>query len=246
MIPLTRLFLALAGVMSATPLLAAQQLAVPRSGTVVGTVRDSVSGAPLLGAYVGPQCAGCGYGTHSDSAGNFRLDHLPTGSTAIVLFCPTRTMGFGPSIDVREIEVHPAAPTRLDVRVPPGICLGERYMERAGVFRGHWTPGFESSEFVPCRDASVGLADGIAGLLPRTPAFPPMAWATFAEHSRVRDGFTWPADAPRDDWGIPTFYVVWHGTLRGPGTYGHMGVAAFEFRVDSVMEARRPGPEDCR
>jgi hypothetical protein len=71
-------------------------------------------------------------------------------------------------------------------------------------------------------------------------------------------GVAWVEYSPQLDWRkikwpkvddtvrYPTFYVRWRGTLTGPCSYGHMGMATYEFVVDSVLEIRMPRPDDCR
>jgi hypothetical protein len=110
----------------------------------------------------------------------------------------------------------------------------------AGIFQGHYTPGFESSDFVPCS------ADGwfIPGdSLEAYKYDARRAWVTWPQS--VGDGVKWP-DAPRDSYGNPRYYVRWRGTVVGPGHYGHMGVSPFEFVVDAVLELRPPTAKDCR
>lgn len=55
----------------------------------------------------------------------------------------------------------------------------------------------------------------------------------------------WPARAPRNAWGSPRYFVVWRGTLKGPGSYGHFGVSEFEMLVDSIVLVKVPGTSDC-
>jgi hypothetical protein len=208
--------------------------------TVRGTVTDSATGRPVVGARVSAQCPGC-LGRHAtDSVGRYALEAAP-GSFVLEFHCPSRTL-LGRRLARREVTVAPGAEAVVDVRVGPGACYEPPYAERSGVFRGHYTPGFESSRFVPCPDSAVGLA---GGLLPGERLFTPAAWAEYAPAAaRARD-VTWPSGAPRDRWGNPTYFVVWRGTLRGPGQYGHLGVSEFGFTVDSVLSVRAAGRDDC-
>jgi hypothetical protein len=105
------------------------------------------------------------------------------------------------------------------------------------VFTGFWTPGFEASEFIPCPVDSWFLPGD---------SLPPnynsqSAWARLGKGARVTK---WP-NAPRDRWGNPQFYVEWHGTLEGPGHYGHFGMSAFFFTADSIIQIRAPQRGDC-
>jgi hypothetical protein len=223
-------------------LISAGDSAAQTRGVLHGTVLDSLTSVPLIDALVTAICSGCIGRNSTDSTGRYRIDTLPAGAVTVVVHCPSRTL-LGRELLQQEITVAESADTRFDVRVPPGACAEPPYAERSGTYRGHYTPGFESSRFIPCPDSTVGLT---VGLLPGKRLFPPSAWAVFSPRAREQGAPAWPTDAPRDDWGNPTFFVLWQGTLRGPGTYGHMGVSEFSFTVDSVLVVRRPSGSDCR
>lgn len=213
--------------------------AQPR-GTLRGTITDSVTGAPVVDARVAIWCAGC-YGRYpTDSAGHYRLDRLPAGRATFEAHCPSAT-GLGAEITQQEVDVAAGGETILDLRVTPGQCAEPAYSERPGVFRGYWTPGFESSAFVPCADSALGVP---APLLPGKRLFRPTAWAEVAPRAMRR--ISWPRDAPVGSDGNATYFVVWRGVLKGPGTYGHMGVSEFSMVVDSVISVLPRGPLDCR
>jgi hypothetical protein len=191
-------------------------------------------------ASVAAWCAEC-YGRYpTDSAGRYRLDRLPAGSARFEAHCPSAT-GLGAEITQQTIDIAADGETLLDVRVPPGYCAEPGYSERRGTFRGYWTPGFESSAFLPCADSVLGVP---APLLPGKRLFPPMAWADLAPSAGRR--ISWPPGAAVDSYGSATYFVVWRGVLKGPGTYGHMGVAEFSMVVDTVIAVRARGPSDCR
>ena len=213
--------------------------AQPR-GTVRGTITDSVTGAPVVEARVAIWCAGC-YGRYpTDSSGHYRLDRLPAGRARFEAHCPSAT-GLGAEITQQTIDIAAGAETVLDLRVPTGHCTEPAYSERPGVFRGYWTPGFESSSFRPCADSALGVP---APLLPGKRLFRPTAWAELTPDTWSR--ISWPRAAPVDSYGNVTYFVVWRGVLKGPGRYGHMGVSEFSMVVDSVISARARGPADCR
>jgi len=213
--------------------------AQPR-GTLRGTITDSVTGAPVVDARVAIWCAGC-YGRYpTDSAGHYRLDRLPAGRATFEAHCPSAT-GLGAEITQQEVEVGAGGETILDLRVRRGHCAEPAYSERPGVFRGYWTPGFESSAFVPCADSALGVP---APLLPGKRLFRPKAWAEVAPDAMRR--ISWPRDAPVSSDGNATYFVTWRGVLKGPGTYGHMGVSEFSMVVDSVISVHPGGPSDCR
>lgn len=218
-----------------TPRVAAQG-----RGTLRGTITDSVSGAPVVDARVAIWCTGC-YGRYpTDSAGRYRLDRLPAGRARFEAHCPSAT-GLGAEITQQEVDVAAGGETVLDLQVPPGRCTEPAYSERPGIFRGYWTPGFESSVFVPCADSALGVP---APLLPGKRISRPTAWAEVASGAVRR--ISWPRDAPVDSYGNATYFVTWRGVLKGPGRYGHMGVSEFSMLVDSVISVHPRGPSDCR
>ena len=209
-------------------------------GTVRGTITDSVTGAPVVEARVAVWCAGC-YGRYpTDSAGRHRLDRLPAGSARFEAHCPSATL-LGAEIRQQPIAIAAGGETVFDLRVPPGQRAEPAYSERPGVFRGYWTPGFESSTFRPCADSVLGIP---APLLPGKRLFPATAWADV--NPGVARQISWPNDAPVDSYGNPTYFVVWRGALKGPGTYGHLRGSEFSMVVDSVISVHARGPSDCR
>lgn len=216
-------------------------------GAVVGTLRDSSTQAPLdravvcvvldtdRPAYKQMRCAG------TDSGGAYRLDRLPVGVHQLSAGCQAvspqlKHLGVATvvvdSADVRQDWVLDAR--GCDVRVVRRI---------AGVFAGHYTGGFESSEFVPCAaDAWFLPSDSLR----REPVDERRAWVTWPDDSgRTMRRVRWPA-VPHDGWGSPRFFVRWRGTVIGPGHYGHLGMFPFVFRVDSVLAVRAPRKSDCR
>jgi hypothetical protein len=122
---------------------------------------------------------------------------------------------------------------------------GERHPRHPGfrtetrVFSGYYTPGFESSKFVPCaNDTWVLTSDSLSKHF-----WEPSAWVTWSK--KVKGTFTWPRDVRPDEYGNPTFFVRWYGSMTGPGRYGHMGVSDFLFKVDSVLAIEMPRKESC-
>jgi hypothetical protein len=114
----------------------------------------------------------------------------------------------------------------------------------AGVFRGYYTVGFESSKFVPCA-ADAWFIAGDA--LRREPYDERRAWVEWPNDSgRTLRRVTWPRIASLRRTGYATYFVQWRGTVEGPGRYRHLGVSAFEIRVDSVLVVRKPTRRDCR
>lgn len=212
-----------------------------RSSIVSGTITDSASGEAVIGARVRIDCPEC-YGRHpTDSTGRYRINRLPTGTFRIEFHCPSVT-GLGAEILQRMVTIPAAGETVIDVRVPKDRCWEPSYSERTGIFRGYWTPGFESSAFVPCEDRTMGIG---YPLLPGKRVIATKAWADLAPSVQLRRN-VWPKNVPVDAWGNPTYFVVWRGTLKGPGTYGHMGVSDFSMIVDSMIAVRAKAPGNCR
>ena len=211
------------------------------TGRLSGTVTDSVTGLPLIGALVAVRCDGC-YGRHpTDSAGRYRIQRVPVGRIPFEVHCPSRTM-LGSEIVRRDVTIADTGENTADVRVPPNYCDEPHYSERVGTFRGYWTPGFESSTFSPCADSALGVT---APLLPGKRFFPPRAWADWLPSARNQH-VNLPEVAGADAWGNHTYFVVWHGVLKGPGTYGHMGVAEFGMVVDSVISISAARTGACK
>ena len=234
-------FLPIAFLATAT-IASSQILSAQSSGTISVTVTDSVSGAPVVGARVAIWCEGC-YGRYpTDSTGHYQFKQVPPGTFRIQFHCPSRTL-LGAQISERMVGVSPGKESLVNVRVPEGRCSEPPYSERTGVFRGYWTPGFESSAFVPCADSVLGLS---APLLPGKHVSIPTAWADFTPSVKWPPKMNGQANAPKDEYGNSTYFVVWHGVLKGPGQYGHLGVAGFSMLVDSVLAISSGGPTNCR
>lgn len=215
------------------------------NGVLEGVVRDSVSGSPMQKSLVcaelprGPSwvTSRCG---RTDSTGTYRVDSIPSGRRRVSVLCET-VRGLGSKhLASDSVALDEGASVRRDWLVPSIGCDPRPIRRMTGFFRGHYTPGFEASEFVPC------AADGwfVPGDSLDWYSFNNRrAWVEWAPGFNQR--LEWPR-APRDAYGNSRFYVRWRGTVVGPGRYGHMGVSAFEIRVDSVAELRAPNKRDCR
>lgn len=94
-----------------------------------------------------------------------------------------------------------------------------------GVYRGHYTRGFEANGFVAC-----GSDKGW--------------WVEFAS-AEVSNDLNARVPGPSALERYVTAYVVWRGTPSRKGSYGHLGASEREFRVEEVIEARLAGPNDC-
>jgi hypothetical protein len=222
----------------------AQSLA-SRSATLHGIVRDSVTARAMQKTWV---CATIVISKSSgeyrcvpvDSAGAYRLDSLPVGRLRVSVDCETVRGLMQLPLDADSITFAPSSDSRRDWTVSHVGCDLRPIRYATGVFRGHYTPGFESSEFVPCAaDAWFIPGDSLGN----TTYDDQRAWAEWKPGAMQR--LTWPR-LKRDEYGNSRYYVRWRATVVGPGRYGHMGIAPFEIRVDSVLELRAPMKSDCR
>lgn len=195
--------------------------------TVRGTIADGASGKPLVGAFVAAINSGRGR-ERSDAEGQYVLDRIPAGSIDLEFHCPSATL-LGWPIEARKITLRAGQDTVVDVRVALGVCGEPPYSERRGTFRGTFSLGFEESRFVPCPDSLLGLP------LPRPKAMwlGGTIWVEFDSASSGSSAAAWPNVIP-DVTGSTTYFVMWHGVLKGPGTYGHMGVSDYQLEVDTV------------
>jgi len=217
----------------------------PTTRTLFGSAVDSASGAPLQKASV---CARLLLAPRSflgpclavDTLGEYRLDSLPFDPIEVSLFCGV-VRGFGKRLATDTILAADATAPRHNWIVSTSGCDLRPVRQVVGIFRGHYTRGFESSEFVPCPDDAWFVP---SDSLDSYPYDARRAWATWPRDYRIDTLARWP-DVPRDEWGNPRYFITWRGTVIGPGRYGHMGVAPFEFKVDSILEVRTPAQGDC-
>ena len=224
---------------------AAAQDAERGNAGVIGSVVDSATLEALPGVRVCIEVPTtprgsvlrCGLVTLS---GDYEVNGLPAGRFATRASCSAiaapSVMFEGDSVTLAERTL-----ARLDWRINPRGCDLRRPRRVVGTFRGHYTPGFESSQFVPCpADAWFQPSDS----LHLYPFDARDAWVELSESAR-RDGLVWP-EVPRDSFGNPRYYAHFRGTINGPGHFGHLGVSVFKFLVDSILVIRDPASSDCR
>lgn len=204
---------------------------VARTDILVRVV-DSLSGTPVVRA--GIQAEGWMGLAWTDSLGYFTLRGVPITSELRVR-CPTTRRLAGRIIRRRSLQLIAARDTQVVIPLPTSECVEPPIRSITGEFRGHYTSGFESSDFRPC-----------TGLPPEGKVFgdnlDSSAWVQFS--SKVDPmNMKWPAFP--DTVYYPTVYVRWIGTLTGPASYGHMGVATYQLVVDQILEIRKPKRGDC-
>ncbi|MFL5608755.1 MAG: carboxypeptidase regulatory-like domain-containing protein [Gemmatimonadaceae bacterium] len=202
-----------------------------------GRVLDSLTGKPVPGLLVGIRGA---RETRTDSLGRYLLAGLPPGTHDLSFQCPSTRVWWGRrSVRTRRIEAGAATDSVADFLVRFRTCDEPPLRSWTGEFRGHYSGGFETSSFTPCKpfQSFAGTAyEELGG---------GSAWVTFSKAANRQVESKWPAsDAPDQE--SSSIYVRWRGTVTGPGGYGHMSVAMYDLRVTEVVEMRRSFPSDCR
>ncbi len=226
--------------------LAAQQTGRPLKGSLHGSARDSISGLALRKTFVCASLRSATFWTSRcaavDSTGFYQLDSLPSGALDIYVSCQVIRGAFGKVLRSDKIDITDSASVRRDWSVLSAGCDSRPVRRVTGVFRGHFSSGFEESRFIPCsRDAWFIPEDS----LDVYPYDARRAWVSWSSGYTGPVPLKWP-DVPNDDAGNPRYYVRWSGTVVGPGLYGHLGVSPFEFFVERVLEVRAPSARDCR
>lgn len=233
------------GTASVAAILSGNALPSPAPGdtaALAGTIRDTRTRAPVVGVIVrrdGPH----GFGAQSDSAGTYRLEHLPIGRVRLNFYCSTRTLGLGQPLPQQVVSVHRSHAHR-DLLVPTAQCTEPAPDSLRAEFRGHYRGGFELSSFVPCAAGGVsdpGFARRVEGK---------NIWVRTTDAARQAYRERNPSDttrAPRVyvQGQEPVFYVRWSGVLAGPGMHGHFGVSPYGLRVESIAEFSETSPPDC-
>ena len=92
-------------------------------------------------------------------------------------------------------------------------CAGSPFALPFGTFRGHYSFGFESNDFIPCG-------------------------APFSERWWVAGDVTRVYEMVGDLGPDARVYVRWHGDLSGKGSYGDEGLER-QIRVTRVLEVQR-------
>jgi hypothetical protein len=112
----------------------------------------------------------------------------------------------------------------------------------AGVYGG----GFESSYFLPCPrlswwpgwDAREPGDVGGGVWVEMTAAAQPSYQRAFQ-----RAGLPLGRQDPSEQ--FTEYFVRWRATVSGPGRYGHLSLAQWEMRVDSVISVETPSARSC-
>jgi len=224
--------------------MAAAQSPATAEALIEGTVRDS-TGQPVQRTQVctiiwKSRAVGRALCGSTDSTGAYRVDSLPASRLGLAVTCQGVRQFGGRLLASDSIDFPTGARVRRDWIVSRRGCDPRPIRRVTGIFRGHYTPGFESSAFVPCESDGWFLP---ADSLEAYSLDSRRAWATF-QPGVSQQRLEWP-DVEHDRYGNPRYYVRWRGTVVGPGHYGHLGVSPFEIRVDSLLDLRAPNKHDC-
>lgn len=215
-------------------------------GAIVGALRDSATGQPLkrgsacVWLTASPHAPPMRCVTADSVTGTFRIESLRPGRYTVRLQCASLTI-LGSILDTLGVEITDARPIRRDFSVATTTCDKRPRRVIGGKFRGYYSAGFEESRFVPCSADRWWVPGDSVGtrLVPRGEA-----WVMWRIPPDRRAPVAWP-EVERDQHGVTRHYVRFSGTVTGPGHYGHFGIAPFLLAVDSVLEARAPGADDC-
>jgi len=201
---------------------------------VYGRITDSVSGLPIAGARMRVDSLMGIPG--SDNDGWYLLFAVPPGTRRVEFYCPSRRRFSKRKIATRVVFVRPGADSVVNFQVPLTGCDEPPVHTWTGEFRGHYTSGFESSDFTPCQPLEP--LDGTA-----YEGQQQFVWVEFSDEGFKTDHHRWP-DPGSDPY--PSVYVRWRATVTGPGGYGHLGVGMYQMRVERILEVRKPTESDCR
>ena len=150
-----------------------------KARTVRVQVVDSVTAQPIVRA--GVQATGWTGLAWTDTTGRFTMTGVPLPSE-LRIRCPTTRRLAGRIVRRQALSLD-ATETTIVVRLGSEECTEPPVLSMHGEFRGHYTSGFESSDFRPCE-----------GLPPAAKAFDDTwgaAWVSFAPAVDVRK-VNWP------------------------------------------------------
>lgn len=226
--------------------LARAQVTIPLGDShLEGRVYDSITGAPVLRTSIcqeggtWPRCV------HVDTLGRYVLDSLLPAANRITVACvgAGRKWLEGKDIADTTVVLRLGERRRLDFPTTTSGCDSRPFHLVRGTFRGHYSSGFEQSEFIPCPADVLWARTDSAGESDRELR----AWVEWPRHHQTPGGPSeWPAPKlVHPPWDYPQYFVRWTGTLEGPDHYGHMDASPYKFAVDSIIEVRTPGSADC-
>lgn len=196
------------------------------------TVDSAQAPVPLVGITLRQQPGS----TWSDSSGWYAWTGGASGDWRLVFHCPVTRIHRGRAIAEQVVRVTEATDTAITVTLDLRGCAEPPEEEREVTLRGYYRSGFEVSSFRPC---------------PQTLHFPDHRGTAYEGLIRQNIWVEFTPRTPSPKWPetgrepYPEFYVEWRARLRGPGGYGHMGVAMWQLRVSEITVVRPPGDRDC-
>ncbi len=126
---------------------------------------------------------------------------------------------------------------RIDLVIDVNAArCGTPLSKRRERFAGMYVSEFESSLFFPCN----GLPPPAEKDLYASHA----AWADVP--TEVAGELTWAKTRESVIGADDGFYVEWTGTLTGPGSYGHLGMSLYEFKVEAIHDTSDKRPASCK
>jgi hypothetical protein len=225
------------------------QLVFPTGSAVLrGRIYDSLTSRAIARSRICSEFAVPVYGRamrcgRIDSLGWYVFDSLPEGPRKFTAGCAGEKLFGGKLLGAATVELQEGATHQVDFRSDASGCDPRPLRVVRGVFKGHYSSGFEHSEFIVCPGGMGQAASDTAGM--RDVGW--RAWVEFPKTRRLPGApAVWPrAGPPRSSGDDGWHYVEWHGVLEGPGHYGHLGGSSFQLVVDSVITVRTPGKSDC-
>lgn len=167
----------------------------------------------------------------------WRRDELPATST-ILIACPrAHAFDFNPPI-VARVPYSLGQCQEITVGINLSRCRPSGETVRKVRLRGVYVAQFESLRFFPCDGPPKEMSEYLLG----------SDSAIWVDTSML---------AGQDQTMIALIglvartesssfsYADWSGTLSGPGSYGHLGGSAYEFRPIAASEISMSKPDDC-
>lgn len=226
----------------------AQVIFPPGTASLTGRIYDSLTSGSIPRSRICSEFSVPIYGRamrcgRIDSLGYYVFDSLPEGPRTVSVSCAGRALLGGKLVGTVTVDLQEATTHEADFRSDATACDPRPLRVLRGVFRGHYSAGFEHSEFVPCASQLWPVPSDTAGMK----EYERSVWVHPLPMRQLPGPSRWPPPGPPkfpgDD---PWHYVEWHGVLEGPGHYGHLGVSGFRFVPDSVIAVRTPRQSDCR
>jgi hypothetical protein len=212
-------------------------------GRIVVTLRDSVGSDSLVGGSVCTWVGGRNRCAASTSGRRFVIDSLPLQVYTVGAACRQSGFFLGKEIGRVVVRLTDSVPVDRTIDVSYAGCDRRPFRRVSGVMVGHHFAAFEAMSISPCRvDEWFTPADSNR----RT-------WLSFNLDSLAARRLRWPKpgvvefrhDGELDTLNAALYFVRLHGTLQGPGNYGHMGASSFLFTADSVISIETPRGHDC-